>query len=359
VTGIIRFDDLCSTVYVSEMPAWASAELPDLYHSMFSTAEYFRIYDEVEDISTCVLEAPHHVIMFRLVGREAIVLNKIFDIEPESADRVCATILRAFPSISRVRLEVMFDPSLLRHPSRVTHVAEDNIIWLPRTIEEYQASLGASTRKKLGQHWRRFAEAYPDAHARVLDREAITPELVERTVALNRRRMRSLGVSSGYDDANAARLLEMTRIRGWAALLEADEQIAAVCICQQIGNHTLGQLAVYDQRFSRFGPGLRVCYEAVCESVRTGRVAFHLGWGREGFKAQLGADVIPTRTLSVYRNAHDRMLALDEATRLALVQARRKMRSLSRPGVRTAIRRWTEQRAQGEPPAVKAQNERR
>lgn len=58
MTHIIRCDDLSSTVYVGEMPAWAAAELPDLYHSMYSTAEYLLIYDEAEDISTCVLEDP-------------------------------------------------------------------------------------------------------------------------------------------------------------------------------------------------------------------------------------------------------------------------------------------------------------
>lgn len=356
MTDIIRFDDLCSTVYVGEMPAWAAAELPGLYRSMFSTVEYFRIYDEAEDISTCVLEDPHHVIMFTLSEREAVVLNKVFYIEPASADRLCATLLGAFPRINRVRLEVMFEPSLLRYSSRVVHVGEDNIVWLPATVEEYRASLGASTRKKLGQHWRRLVQAHPDAHVSVLDRTAISPDLVRRAVELNRKRMRSLGVASGYDAANATRLLEMTRRYGSAVSLEADGQLAAIIICQETGSHTLGQLAVYDERFSRFGLGLQVCYEAVCEAVRSGRAAFHFSWGREPYKRQLGAVLIPTRTLSVYRSTSDRTLALDEVTRLALLRARRRLKSLSRPGVRTAIRRWTSARSGADaPPPGQAQ----
>lgn len=150
---------------------------------------------------------------------------------------------------------------------------------MPATVEEYRASLGASPRKKLGQHWRRLVEAHPDARVRVLDRSAISPDLMRRAVELNRRRLRSLGVTSGYDDAHARRLLEMTRLCGSAVLLEADGQLAAIIICQETGSHTLGQLAVYDETFSRFGPGLQVCYEAVYEAVRKGRAAFHFSGG--------------------------------------------------------------------------------
>jgi len=351
VTQIIRFDDLSSTVYVGEMPAWTAEELPDLYHSMYSTAEYFRIYDEAEDISTCVLEDPHHVIMFTLSQREAVVLNKVFDIDSASADRLCATLWRAFPSIRRVRLEVMFEPRLLRHPSRVVHIGEDNVIWLPATIEEYRASLGAGTRKKLGQHWRRFVEAYPDAHVSVLDRRAISPDLVHRAVELNRSRMRSLGEASGYDAANAARLLEMTRLCGSAVLLEADGQLAAIIICQETGRHTLGQLAVYDEKHSRFGLGLRVCYEAVCQAVRGERAAFHFSWGREPYKRQLGAVLVPAYTVSVYPSKKARAWALGEVSKLGLRQLRRWVRQLSRPGIRTASRRWSKRgSAHGGPP---------
>ena len=99
MSDIIHFDAFASTVDVYEMPAWAAGEFPSSHHSMYSTADCVRVYDEAEGISTCVLEDPHHVIMFTPSRREAVVPNKVFTIDPASADRVCATLWRALPSI--------------------------------------------------------------------------------------------------------------------------------------------------------------------------------------------------------------------------------------------------------------------
>jgi CelD/BcsL family acetyltransferase involved in cellulose biosynthesis len=335
-----RYEDLSSTLYVNDVPAWVPAELVSLYGSMYATMEYFRIYDAASGMSTCILDDPRHVVVFTVTGGEATVLNKVFEIDPESADRLCATVFRAFPAVDRIRLEVMFEPALMRHPVRIVHDGEDNVVWLPSDVDEYRARLGPVTRKKLGQRWRKLQKAHPDARVRTLDGSSIEEELVHRAVELNRRRMTSLGVVSGFDGANEERLEAMTRRFGRANVLEVDDEVAAVVICQEIGSHTLAQIAVFDERYERYSPGLTVCYEAICESIRRGKTAFHFSWGREPYKRQLGAVILPAHTLSVYRSRAARALALSEATRLQLKRVRRGVRRLLRPGVRTTLRRW-------------------
>lgn len=65
------------------------------------------------------------MIVFTASQREIVVLNKVFDIEPASADRVCATLWRAFPQVHRIRLEVMFEPGVPQYPSRIVLEDED------------------------------------------------------------------------------------------------------------------------------------------------------------------------------------------------------------------------------------------
>lgn len=339
MTGIIRFDDLSSTVYVGEVPAWAAAALPGLYHSFFSTMEYFRTYDAAVRISTCVLDDPRHIIMFTTAGRHLVVLNKVFDIDPDSADRLCATLFRLYPRTRKIRLEIMFHPSLLKWPSRTLLTGEDNVIWLPSTEQEYMAQLGASTRKKLGQHWRRLVQAHPDVRVESVAGEAVSADLVHAVVEMNRRRMTAIGARSMYDAANESKLLRITRAHGRAVTVTAGRDLVAAAICQDTGDHATIQMHGYDSGFGGYSPGLEVLYQTVTDAVRRGRAAVHFGWGREGFKQRLGAAALPTWTLSVYRSHLGWWVALDDVLGLTLRGCRRRLRRLRRPGVRTAVRR--------------------
>jgi hypothetical protein len=338
---LIHFADLRSTVYLDEVPDWAAAELPALYGSFFSTVEYFRIYDEATAISTCVLEQPHHVIMFMRRDRDVVVLNKVFAIDPESANRLCETLFRLRPRPSRIRIEVMFEPRLLRFPSRTLIRGEDRVIWLPSTADAYRASLGAKTRHELGKKRRRLQREVPRARFDVYEKDAISDGLVHAVVEMNRARMHTLGDVSMYDADQEARLLRMARGFGIAVVLTDGDTPIAIQIMHRIGNHATLQVFGHDARFASYSVGMQVCYEAVCEAIRRHVVAAHFGWGREEYKQRLGAVDVPTWTISVYPTTEAKSLAVGEVSSLAARKLRRALRRLSRPGVRTTARRLT------------------
>jgi len=142
----------------------------------------------------------------------------------------------------------------------------------------------------------------------------------------------------------------MTRPFGFAALLEADGQLAAINVCEETGSHTLSQLTVFTETFSRLGPGLQVCYATGCKAARGKRAEFHFSWGREPYTRRLGAVLVPAHTVSVYLSEEGR--ALGEVSRLGLRQLRRWARRRSRPGVRAALRRWRKARSDHEAAAA-------
>jgi len=352
VTQPIAFADLRSTVYMDCVPDWAAAELPALYGSFFSTVEYFRIYDEATAISTCILEQPHHVIMFTRRGRDVLVLNKVFAIDPDSATRLCETLFRLRPHPRRIRLEVMFEPRLLGFPSRTLICSEDRVIWLPSTVDAYRASLGAKTRRELGRKWRKLQNDVPGVRLDFYEKDAISEDLVHAVVEMNRVRMRTLGSVSMYDDEQEARLLRVSRESGIAVTVSTDDTLVAVDIMHRVGAHATLQMHGHDPGFASFSVGLRVTYEAVCEAIRRHLVAAHFGWGREDYKQHLGAIAVPTWTTSVYPTIDAKRLALDEVSQLAAGRLGRGLRRLSRPGVRTTARRlsqrWTGAARRGE-----------
>ena len=110
------FPDLGATVHLDEAPPELLDELPGLYESPFSTAQYFAIYDRPWRLYACELDEPRHVLVFTSRGATADVLNKVIEIEPSAVERLAAAIFRARPEIRRIRAEVKFPPRLLALP---------------------------------------------------------------------------------------------------------------------------------------------------------------------------------------------------------------------------------------------------
>ena len=79
-----------------------------LYNTLLSTEDWFEIEDGAQPTGACLLESPHHVILFHVAGDTIEVSNKEFAIGPRSAERACRALFRALPGTRRIHLEVLF-----------------------------------------------------------------------------------------------------------------------------------------------------------------------------------------------------------------------------------------------------------
>jgi hypothetical protein len=308
---------LQSTIYLGEVPVWATQELPELYQSCYSILEYFDIYDGAKTMSTCVLSDPRHIVLFSVRGRTAVVMNQLFDIDAESAARVVRSIFKHVGQAKRVRFSgSRLDFAKLPFASRVLETTCDVVIPLPRTYEEYLAGLGRATRHKLRNYPKNFAKAYPDHEFRVFTSGMIDEGLVHRVVEMNRQRMASKGEVSLYSDSTEAQLAAFLRGgSGFATAVLVNGQIVAGTLGSCLGRQRYLHVQSFDDAYAAHHLGWVSMVLTLSECVRQGTTRLHLLWGKSDYKMRLGGVEEHVRAACVYRSRPWRLLFVDDVWR--------------------------------------------
>lgn len=308
---------LSAGVRLGEVDPALLAELPGLYGSLFSTEAWFSAFDQVAPMGVCVLDHPRHVLALTGRGDTTEVLNKAFPIAAADAERACRAIFAALPHTRRIHLEVLFAPRELRLPLRVLSSADDLVIPLPATPDEYGASLGKKTRKNLRNFENRLRREHPDVQTTVLSpaRDELV-RLVDDFVRWNAARMRERGTVSSFErEADRRAKLERLLVEGRAEvqLTTIEGLPAAVEFIFFVGNEATIFAGAFDPRFADVHLGFLSTYWAVRHVVGRGSRRCHLLWATGDYKQRLGARPQTATRLSVFRSPLARLWSLDEA----------------------------------------------
>jgi hypothetical protein len=325
----LSYVDLGATVHrdgnLADVPADVLAELPSLYGSPFSTAEYFAIYDRPRRVSVCELREPRHVVVFAPHGATADVLNKVAAIEPAAFERVVAAIFRAHPELRRIRAEIKFPPHELTRPLRQTYRSDDQVIELPADPSAWESRLGASTRKHLHRYRNGLRRKYPAFRLDTLEGGAITLPLVEQTLEWNRQRISAKGDSWMFADdqeATADRLWRLLQGHGVALCGHVGDERVATHLRLFVGDDCWAHTGGFDPAYADVHLGMLMTSFSICDAITRGSARFHLTWGTVEYKQHLGAAPVTAYRVSVYRSRLDRALYARERWAL-LVRDRR------------------------------------
>ena len=303
--GCLRFPDLGATVHCEEVDDALVAELPHLYSSCFSVAEYFSLYDHPKTICACELDEPRHVLLFAPRGRTVDVLNKLVDIQASEVERLAQAVFRAYPKVDRIRMEVKFPPEELRGPLRVRLRNDDLVIQLPASLDEYRAGLGRRTRQNINQYSHRLERRCPDFHLATLEKNAIPFMLVEQVAGWNAERMHQKGEASIYElhPEKLVPLWELLKSHGVALCGHVGEECVAAQLLLLVGHETWVHTAGFDIAYEDVHLGLLMAYFTVVESIERGCTRMHMLWGTPVYKQRLGAEPVPAYQVSLFRTA--------------------------------------------------------
>ena len=306
----VAFPDLKAVVHLDEAPAELLAELPELYSSAFSIAEYFAIYDRPRRMYACELDEPHHVIVFTSHGATAEVLNKVIEIEPAAVERLAAAIFRARPEIRRIRAEVKFAPPVLGLPVRELHRSDDQVVELPATGEAFERRLGASTRKKLRNFRNRLQRAHPDFNLRTVEGEEITLALVEQVFDWNKQRIIAKGGRWGFENEPGAPYKAWRWLRSHGAVLcgYMGEECVAAELLLFVGRDCWALRGGFDPIYSDVDLGFLMSSFLIVESIQRGCARTHLLFGASAYKQHLGAVPVTAYRVSIFRSRFDKVL---------------------------------------------------
>jgi Acetyltransferase (GNAT) domain len=310
--------DLGSRVLLGHVPRSLTDALPGLYSSVFCLIEYIELFDQPANLNACVLDDPLHVVLFTVHGRDAVILNRLFDIDGIAARRVLDSIFRALPKVRRVRVRhFKLDPADIGLPFRTVSTGDDLVMSLPSSLGEYDRLLGRSTRKNLRKYMNRLSRALPGFTFEVREKAAIDDELVRQVAAFNRVRMRVKGTTSDIDEAYEQSLGMMLAAYGFAGVLQAQEGVIAGCLCTKVGSSYYALVQAFDQAYDELHLGLLCYYLTVCAAVERSGLEYHFLWGNSRYKRQLGGRPISLYDASLYRTGLARALAMSEASQLA------------------------------------------
>jgi hypothetical protein len=311
------YPDLGAIVHLDGAPNDLLDELPELYHSPYSTAEYFTAHDRPRRIYACELHEPRHVVAFSTLGATADVLNKVIEIEPAALERVATAIFRAHPEIRRVRAEVKFPPHELGMPVRQLYRADDQVIALPASRQAWERRLGTATRRHLPEYRNRLQREHPDFRLDTLEGAEIGLPLVEQIFAWNRHRIVAKGESWLYDEqpASAHKLWRLLQSRGVALCGYLGDELVAGELLQHMGPDCWAQIGGFDPAHGDFHLGFLMTTFCVTEAIGRGAARLHFGWGTIDYKQRLGAVPVTAYRIAVFRSPLDKALYARETWR--------------------------------------------
>ncbi len=315
----VQYPDLGATVSPWSVPDGVADELPELYGSLLSTADWFATEDRIEATGAVVLDQPRHVLLFYRDGDTVEILNKEFAIGPKAAARACRALFRALPGARRIHLEILFPPWQLLLPVRILYWTDHMVISLPGSVDAYTASLGKRTRRDLRQKGRRLRQDHPEIAIETIAPVADGRELLDTFVSWKNRRFNERGRETIWQGRPqiAETFLELLHRRGEARVTRIDGREAAIDFVFPVGTSIYALQSAFDPAYEPYGLGLLSTYGIACEAVERGARRLSLLWGTTGYKAHLGAKPRRASRLSVFRAQTDRLYSLDEAWEVA------------------------------------------
>lgn len=323
-SSYLLFSDLGATVHIGCVPDGLTGELPKLYCCLQSTHDWILTQGGRSPNGACVLDVPRHVVLFRQDGETIEVLNKAFACEPDSVDRLCEALFRAFPRARRIHIDVLFPPTDLERPFRVVEKVSHHVIDLPSRVDDYRLSLGKSTRKTLRSNRNRLHRDHPDVRTETIRPGERSRELVERLVGWKIQRFRKRGRVTYWesDPGLLERTASLLSRCGHCRITYIAGKAAAIHLCFRVGDTAYALEGAYDPAYDDYRLGFLTMYETVCAAIDAGATRFNALEGTAQPKVLLGARPVPCTRLSVYRSHLHRLLAVKEMCRIARRRSR-------------------------------------
>ncbi|HYG88770.1 MAG TPA: GNAT family N-acetyltransferase [Azospirillum sp.] len=299
-------DAAAVSCHVNDVPPYLEDELVRLYGHVHSSLPFFETSRPMENARVYVARdggRPSAIFVFTIRRGELTVFNEMARVSRTEIERFAAYAFRQFPQVSLVRFPaVETDRGALRFPTQRYDAKEDWVVDLAPTPEAYMASLGKKTRDTIKSHMRKLVREHPSFTVQVHRGEQICPTLVRDIIALSRANIFAKKKMFGIDEAEADRIVRLSRRIGVVVALRIDGRLCGGSVNYAVGDRWLGEVIAHDAAFNRYSLGGIVCHLTLCESIARGARKFHMGGGRNPYKAKAGGIRHDMECLVLYRS---------------------------------------------------------
>ncbi len=277
------------------LPGYVWPALERRYHSIFCAEPQLRIHGGLTSLieawvsrrDGCIVT----LVLFERHGRCARVLNEVFDLSANELREFADAVFAHHRKLQAVTVRAaFFEPGCGRHLCLSAAVSDDYQLNLPRSAEDWLASLSSQTREKFRAHLRRAQRRQPGLQFRTIASEAIDDAQVRRVIEFNRARMRAKQRRFGMSDSEERSLCRMMRERGLLSVIEIDGQIRAGLLCTLAGDDIYMHVIAHDPAFDDLRLGFLCCALTIQEAIGRRLRRFHFLWGYYDYKTRLGGE---------------------------------------------------------------------
>lgn len=277
------------------LPGYLWPALERRYHSIFCSEPQLRVHGGLSSkIEAWVARHEGRIVtllLFERRGSCARVLNEVFDISADELRDFADSVFTHHPELMAVTVRsAFFDSRPQRYICLSAEMSEDYQLILPRSADEWLASLSSRTREKFRTHLRRAQRLHPEFRFRSIADSAIDDAQVKRVIEFNRARMRVKGRRFGMSEDDERNLCQMMRERGLMSVIEIDGEVRAGLLCTLAGDDLTMHVISHDPAFDDLRLGFLCCALTIQEAISRQLRRLHFLWGRYDYKTRFGGE---------------------------------------------------------------------
>ncbi len=299
-------EQLKITLYEGGIPAFIEPEIEHLYGSLFSSFANFRADGNIPHASVFIASHDEHIkaiFLFRNDKNKIHVLNEGMTLGQAEINLFTEYIFGTFPDVRKVIFHaVKPDFSQLSFPNHQSWCHEDIIVKLPRTVEDYTASLGSSTRKTIKNRISRLKRSFPTFHFECYEKDAVSEQHVRDIINLSKARMKEKSKAWGMDDKETQRIFALVKETGFVSVATINDQVCGGAITFRVGENIFSRVNAHNPAYNDYKLGMVCCYLTICQCIERGAKEFHLGPGRYEYKYALQGVLNALVRVSIYRS---------------------------------------------------------
>src|ERR1039457_1536346 len=308
-------DRLQHIFYENGIPPEVGLKLENIYQSPFSITTYFEIFRGIRSPNALVITRGEsdlrHVIVFTVLDKEITVLNELVEICQEYLQHFIDAVFNRYPAVTSVNFNCLkCRITTIPYPWWLWKTSQDIAILLPKTFDAYHAQLGRQTQKHIKYYINRLQREFGDFTFRVATTNDTDPTVIARIIDMNRLRMKSKNIRSGFDQVFESRIMEFCRQYGLICSVSIGGTTVAGAICYEVGNQVYLEAISHDPAYNKYNIGQVCLYLTVKHLIEKGRDAFHMLWGENEYKYRFLGVKEELYFFSVYRSNASRLASI-------------------------------------------------
>jgi hypothetical protein len=292
--------------YDHQIPSFVEAALQRLYGNLFSSMEHYRVFGGADNASTYAVfngGTLTTVWLFRREKNHVQVLNEGILIDEQEVTRFAHHILAAYPEVDVIAFHaVQAKTHRLPFPHQRFNCLEDMVITLPRSADDYLASMGKATRSYIRRYLSKLKRDFPSFQYQVYNASEIDAQHIRTLIDFNHSRMAGKGKASINSDDTVQRIVQLAMECGMVGVVMLDGRVCAGTINFRVGDNYFLEVVAHDPAYNDYRLGTLCCFLTVCECIARGGSEYHLLWGQDEYKTRLQARQRNLDDLIVYRS---------------------------------------------------------